>query len=154
MLMLLPVLDAEFTALDRRSRALLGRLNDENVFRPLVNIERSSCGESIVRSAAMVEQTFGGLTTRLWDDPFEWTLPEKLGGIAGITEYLDEVEATRSRGFQLFVSDDDLTRLLPAPVKMISVFELLTQTLARANHFQGRAFASFQILKGEKPPRI
>ena len=37
-----------------------------------------SCGEYILRSAAAVEQTFGGITTRLWDDPFEWTLPEAL----------------------------------------------------------------------------
>jgi hypothetical protein len=33
-----------------------------------------SCGEQVLRSAAIVEQSFGGLTANLWDDPFEWTL--------------------------------------------------------------------------------
>src|SRR3712207_7579473 len=37
-----------------------------------------SCGEHVLRSAAAVEQTFGGITVNLWDDPFEWTLPESL----------------------------------------------------------------------------
>lgn len=152
--MLIRTLATEFASLDRRSRLLLERLDDDSVFRPVNNLERTSCGELVVRSAAMVEQTFGGLTTRLWDDPFEWTLPEKLGTVAGILEYLDEVEATRKRGFQLFKSDDELSRELPAPVKVISLFELLLQTLARANHFQGRAFLAFQILTGEKPPRL
>ena len=35
-------------------------------------------GEHIVRSAGAVEQTFDGITANLWDDPFEWTLPENL----------------------------------------------------------------------------
>jgi hypothetical protein len=152
--MLIRTLDTEFETLDRRSRLLLERLDDSNIFRPAANVERSSCGELLVRSAALVEQTFGGLTTRLWDDPFEWTLPEKLGTTAGILEYLDEVEATRLRGFELFTADDELSRELPAPVKVISLFELLIQTLGRANHFQGRAFAAFHILTGEKPPRL
>ena len=29
-------------------------------------------------SAGTIEQTFGGITANLWDDPFEWTLPETL----------------------------------------------------------------------------
>lgn len=155
---LLPILNAEFVAIDQRSRIFLSLLDDKLIFRSMLHetdrLERASCGEFIVRSAAMVEQTFGGLTTRLWDDPFEWTLPEHLGTIAGVSEYLDEVEATRSRGFNLFLSDDDLLRELPAPVKVISIFELLTQTLAKANHFQGRAFATFQLLTGTKPPNL
>jgi hypothetical protein len=32
----------------------------------------------ILRSAAAIEQMCGGLTANLWDDPFEWTLPETL----------------------------------------------------------------------------
>ena len=54
-----------------------------------------SCGEQVLRSAAIVEQTFGGLTANLWDDPFEWTLPETLSTSAKVIEYLNEVEATR-----------------------------------------------------------
>ena len=113
-----------------------------------------SCGEYLLRSAAAVEQTFDGLTTRLWDDPFEWTLPEKLSTCEAIVEYLDEVEATRTRGFGFFNSDDDLKREVPAPESMRSLADILIDTLARASHLQGRAFAIYQTIAGEKLPRL
>lgn len=113
----------------------------------------NSCGENILRSAAAVEQTFGGITTKLWDDPFEWTLPEALSTNQLIKEYLNEVEETRQKGFSFFQSDEDLTRRIPAPEKLKTIFEILLETLSRAEHFQGRAFAVFQLFAGEKPPR-
>ena len=79
------------------------------------SIAMFSCGEYVLRTAAIVEKTFGGITTRLWDDPFEWTLPEKLSDKHAIIDYLDEVEQTRSNGFKFFTSDSDLTREMPAP---------------------------------------
>ena len=113
-----------------------------------------SCGEYILRSAAMVEKTFGGITTRLWDDPFEWTLPEKLSDRESIIRYLDEVEETRKNGFSFFTSDADLKKELPAPEKLRSIIQILLDTLAMANHFQGRAFAVFQMISDEKLPRL
>jgi len=114
----------------------------------------NSCGEYILRSAAAVEQTFGGIMTRLWDDPFEWTLPEQLSTNELILEYLAEVEETRCKGFAFFNSDDDLRREIPAPEKLKSIFEILLETIARAEHFQGRAFAVFQVFSDEKLPRL
>jgi hypothetical protein len=114
----------------------------------------NSCGEYVLRSAAGVEQTFGGITTRLWDDPFEWTLPEQLSSNDLILEYLAEVEETRQKGFAFFNSDDDLRREIPAPERLRSIFQILLETIARAEHFQGRAFAVFQIFSDEKLPRI
>ena len=113
-----------------------------------------SCGEYILRSAAMVEKTFGGVTTRLWDDPFEWTLPEKLSDRGSVLNYLDEVEATRKKGFAFFNSDDDLKREIPAPEKLRAIFDILLETAALADHFQGRAFAIFQVLTDEPLPRL
>ena len=113
-----------------------------------------SCGEYILRSAAAVEQTFGGIMTKLWDDPFEWTLPEELATGAKILDYLAEVEATRRKGFAFFTSDDDLRREIPAPETMKSIAEILIETVARAEHFQGRAFSIFQMFSDEKLPRI
>jgi len=113
-----------------------------------------SCGEYILRSAGAVEQTFGGITTRLWDDPFEWTLPEELSTVEKFTEYLAEVEETRKKGFAFFNSDEDLLRELPAPEKLKSIFEILLDALARAEHFQGRAFAVYQMFSDKKLPRI
>ncbi len=113
-----------------------------------------TCGEYVLRSAGAVEQTFGGIMTRLWDDPFEWTLPEELSTTALIAEYLAEVEVTRRKGFALFKTDEDLRREMPAPGKLKTIFEILLDTVSRAEHFQGRAFAVFQMFSDEKLPRV
>lgn len=110
-----------------------------------------SCGEHILRSAAIVEQTFGGLTTNLWDDPFEWTLPESLPTPARVAGYLDEVEDTRKRGFELFQGDADLLKEIMAPSGYTQILPLMLDTLARAAHHQGRARATFEILRAGKP---
>ena len=77
--------DRRFKVIHSRSLELLSKLNNEQLFtkpRDLDNtFEIFSCGEFILRSAGAVEQTFGGITTKLWDDPFEWTLPEKLSTV-------------------------------------------------------------------------
>src|SRR5438105_4010622 len=99
---ILSAFDRQFLALDARSRELLALLSNEMLFAQPENDK--SCGEYILRSAAAVEQTFGGITTRLWDDPFEWTLREKLADHASILDYLDEVEVTRQNGFAFFGS--------------------------------------------------
>ncbi len=154
---LLTTFDNSFSLLDDRSRELLSKLTDAQLFEKPREVPNSmaafSCGEYVLRSAAMVEKTFGGITTRLWDDPFEWTLPEKLADKARIIQYLGEVETTRKKGLEFFVSDEDLTRQMPAPEKLRSIFEILLETLAQAEHYQGRAFAVFQMLSDEKLPR-
>lgn len=116
------------------------------------NFVMFSVGEYILRSAASVEQTFGGLTTRLWDDPFEWTLPEKLSTPELVIEYLQEVDQTRRRGFEFLSSDEDLLKQLPAPETIMPIASLLLSTIARAEHLQGRAFAVFQMLSNIKLP--
>jgi len=69
-------------------------------------------------------------------------------------DYLDEVEETRAKGFSFFTSDDDLKREIPAPEKLTPIIEILIDTLGKAGHFQGRAFAVFQMLSDEKLPRL
>lgn len=110
----------------------------------------NSCGEYILRSSGKIEQTFGGITTKLWDDPFEWTLPEQLSTNELILEYLEEVERTRKRGFSFFKSDEDLKKTLPAPIKIVTIFELLLETLTLAENYQGRAISVFQQITFEK----
>lgn len=147
-----------FVALHGRSCDLVKKVPDDKLFWKPRDLGRTfamfSCGEYILRSAAMVEKTFGGITTRLWDDPFEWTLPEQLSTVDKILEYLAEVEKTRADGFAYFNSDEDLSRKIPAPVRLRSIFDILLEALAKAEHFQGRAFAVFQMISDEKLPRI
>ena len=154
---MLKAFDRSFAEIDTRSRKLMLGISDDLLFAKPRKTGNSmamfSCGEYTLRSAAMVEKTFGGITTRLWDDPFEWTLPEKLGDVAAVLTYLDEVESTRRKGFAFFASDADLERELPAPEKQRSIFDILLETVALAEHYQGRAFAVFQMLSDAKLPR-
>jgi len=158
MRLLIDSFDRQFSAVHLRSCELLKLLTDDQLFLKPRELNRTfamfSCGEYVLRSAGKVEQTFGGIMTRLWDDPFEWTLPEKLSTTDSVLEYLAEVEETRRRGFSLFQSDADLQREIPAPEKLQSIFEILLETVVRAEHFQGRAFAVFQMLSNEKLPRM
>src|SRR6476620_6125588 len=114
---LIDALDRRFSLLHDRSRELIKKLPDDKIYRQPREIARdfpvNSCGEYLLRSAGKIEQTFGGITVKLWDDPFEWTLPEALYSGELILNYLGEVEETRQRGFALFLSDDDLKREIP-----------------------------------------
>lgn len=147
-----------FREIDRRSRELLSKVDDHDLFRRPREIPQTfamfSIGEYILRSAGSVEQTFGGITTRLWDDPFEWTLPEKLNSVGSVLEYLDEVEQTRAKGFDFFDSDADLLKQMPAPETLKPIIEILLDTIGRAEHYQGRAFAIYQMFSDEKLPRL
>ena len=155
---LIATLDERFAALHRRSCEFIAVVPPDKIYsqpRQVVNAPPAySCGEYLLRSAGAVEQTCGGLTTKLWDDPFEWTLPEALSTSEKVLEYLNEVEKVRARAFGLFASDEDLYRELPAPEKLKTIFALLLETLSRAENYQGRAFAVFRSFSDAKLPRI
>ena len=151
------VLNAQFERLHERSSLFVSLIPVDQIYwQPRANpngLPVYSCGEYILRSAGRIEQTFGGIATRLWDDPFEWTLPEELDNNQKILEYLSEVEATRAKGFTLFVSDADLNKEILAPGGLKTIFALLLDTLAQAENFQGRAFATFRLFSDASLPR-
>ncbi|MEJ7615787.1 MAG: hypothetical protein WKF30_02165 [Pyrinomonadaceae bacterium] len=89
----------------------------------------------------------------LWDDPFEWTLPESLPSPARVVAYLSEVETTRARTFAMFMDDRDLGQEIMAPSgQMMTLFSALIETLARASHYQGRAYATFRLFSESPLP--
>ena len=146
-------LDREFTLIHRGGRELLDRIPPRLLYQKIrasASSPDKSFGEEILRSAGAIEQTFGGLTANLWDDPFEWTLPETLTTREKLREYLDEVEATRKRGFELFQSDDDLAKEIMAPAGPTQLLPLLLDTLQRAGHHLGSAEAILKVLQGEE----
>ena len=146
-------LDREFILIHRGSRELVDRIAPKLLYqkvRASPSGPAKSFGEEILRSAAAVEQTFGGLTANLWDDPFEWTLPETLATPEKLREYLDEVEVTRRRGFELLKSDDDLEKEIMAPAGPTKLLRLLLDTLERAGHYLGSAEAIFKLLQTEE----
>jgi len=152
-------LDRQFARLHQNSLDFVGLIPPDKLYtkprEPSRFIPVYSCGEHILRSAAAVEQTFGGLTSNLWDDPFEWTLPETLSTPDLINKYLSEVEETRSRAFERFSSDGDLLKEIAVPSgELQMICELLFDTLHRAAHYQGRAFATLRLISDVRLPQI
>ena len=153
-------LDREFRRLHDRSCALLRLVPVEKLYwqpRPARAgaLPVYSCGEHLLRSAASVEQTFGGINANLWDDPFEWTLPEALPTPADVEKYLGEAEETRLHTFARFRDDGDLLKEVATPAgEMQTLLALLLETHARASHHQGRAYATFRLFSDSRLPRI
>lgn len=143
-------LDAQFADIDTRQRRLLVKTPEDRLFWPPIDSSETlltlSVGGAVLRSAAMVEQAFLGITRRLWDDPFEWTLPERLSTTSAILEYLDEVAVARREGLSFLRSDEDLSRALPAPAALKPIFQVLVEAVARSENFLGRAEAVARIL--------
>jgi len=143
--------DEQFARLYCRSRALAEATSIEILYhQPGQTTQMQplhSGGENLLRSAAAVEQTFGGITANLWDDPFEWTLPENLSTRERVIEYLEEVEATRKRAFDRFADDSDLLKHVVVPSgEARPLISLLLETLVRAIEFQGRAVATVGLV--------
>lgn len=112
-----------------------------------------SIGENLLRSAAAIEQTCGGLTANLWDDPFEWTLPETLSNADLISEYLSEVDLARQRAFNSMLDDSALSKYISVPSgEPRLLVSLLLETLVSASDYRGRAVATSKILSGEGAP--
>jgi hypothetical protein len=109
-----------------------------------------SIGENILRSAAVIEQTFGGLTANLWDDPFEWTLPETLSTSDSMVDYLGEVDLARQRAFNSILDDSALNKYISVPSgEPRSLASLLLETLVTAADYRGRALSTIKIFSGE-----
>lgn len=138
------ILQREFASLSEQLRTITASVPNDLLYRrpPSVTI-----GENILKSAGIVEQTFGGITANLWDDPFEWTLPETLSTTDHILEYLSEVETTRGRGFASFADDATLLKFIELPSgEPGQLLPLLLHTLTQASDFKGRALATFKML--------
>jgi hypothetical protein len=148
---LIEAFDVQFARLHSRSLALVSKTSVDRLYyrgagRPQTR-PFTSVGENVLHSAAAIEQTFGGVTANLWDDPFEWTLPENLSTVERVIEYLEEVEATRKRAFARFARDSDLLKEILVPGGHTRpLIDLLVETLAKAADYQGRAAATLPFL--------
>ena len=152
-------LSREFERLYSQWCSLLESCTTDTIYRqlpgPANHTLLPSVGETLLRSAAVVEQTCGGITSNLWDDPFEWTLPETLSTPEKVIEYFGEVEETRRRAFNSLHGDDDLFRDIAMPSgELQSLASLLLETLARANQLQGQAILTAKILSSGNSSRF
>lgn len=105
----------------------------------LKGLARSVPPENLVRSAAVIEQMCGGLTANLWDDPFEWTLPERLSNVDRVIEYLDEVDLARQRTFDS-IDDAALSKNIAVPSgESRQLISVLLKSLVKASEYRGQA---------------
>jgi len=103
-----------------------------SLIKSLKDLAPSVPPEKILRSAAIIEQMCGGLTANLWDDPFEWTLPETLSNVDRVIEYLDEVDVARQRAFHS-IDDAALSKYIAVPSGEERVLiSVLVETLVKS----------------------
>ena len=127
-------IDREFSLLIDSLRDLVKSVPDDFLY-------RNNFGEQVLRSAATLEQTCGGLTSNLWDDPFEWTLPETLSSSDLIIGYLSEVDEARKTAFSAIRDDNVLSKYIASPSGERLLIGVLLETLVRAAEFRGKAVA-------------
>ena len=139
--------EREFARLEQAWRELIQATDDDRLYQS-DGQHNPGVDEQVLKSARIVEQTFGGITANLWDDPFEWTLPETLTTSQKLLAYLGEVENARRRGFELFQSDEDLLKTIMTPSGPTQVMSLLLDTLVRAGHHQLNARECLKKIKG------
>ncbi|MEZ5306823.1 MAG: hypothetical protein R2684_06730 [Pyrinomonadaceae bacterium] len=128
------ILERQFDRLHRRWEKMFASGNDQ--------IPGNLSSESIIqviRAAAIVEQAFGGMTSSLWDDPFEWTLPEAFGDSGKLRLYFREVKEAIDRGFACLKDDAELSKNLITPFgeKVLGAF--LEETLSKAEDLTCKA---------------
>jgi hypothetical protein len=116
--------------------------------------ESATPDQNVLRSAAVIEQMCGGLVSNLWDDPFEWTLPETLSNADRVVEYLSEVDLARARAFNSIRDDGALIKYISTPTGERQLVSLLVETLIKASDYRGRAVATSKILSSEGAPRF
>ena len=143
------LLDLQFASLLQSLRTLTLSVHNNLLYRSTPAL---SVGENILKSAGVVEQTCGGLTSNLWDDPFEWTLPETLSTREHIVDYLTEVMTAKERAFASIVNDEVLLKYIAVPWSdNCQLLELLVQTLVKASDYRGRAVATLELLSRIDP---
>jgi hypothetical protein len=130
-------LDKEFAFLIESLKELVRTVNADQLYR---HVGDTSFGEHILRSAAVIEQTLGGLTSNLWDDPFEWTLPETLSTPELVVAHLSEVDTLRKRFFASIDGDYALRKYVALPSgEPKTLIQVLTDTLDRASDCHEKA---------------
>jgi len=140
-------LEREFIRLISSLKNLVGLVPFDLLYQTPPSV---SIGENILRSAAVIEQTCGGLTANLWDDPFEWTLPETLSTADRVVEYLSEVDVARQRAFASIDDDSALAKYISVPSgEPRLLVSVLVETLVTASDYRGRAVATSKILFGD-----
>jgi uncharacterized damage-inducible protein DinB len=111
-----------------------------------------SCGELISHVGGIVEYAFNGITSNLWEEPFEWITREVLPTRAHIASYLEEVASLRRMGLER-LTDEDLSKRVYFPnATATTIGEILIKALAHAAHHRGQVYAYVHLFCDAKLP--
>ena len=111
-----------------------------------------SCGELISHVGGIVEYAFNGITSNLWEEPFEWITREVLPTRSHVGAYLDEVARVRRMAFADF-KDEDLPKLIYFPnAASTTLGEILVKTLSHASHHRGQVYAYVHLVTDARLP--
>ena len=111
-----------------------------------------SCGELMSHIGGIVEYAFNGVTSNLWEEPFEWITREVLPTRSHIAAYLEDVAKVRRMAFSGF-SDDDMPKRIYFPNSASTTLgEILVKTLSHAAHHRGQVYAYVHLVTDERLP--
>lgn len=148
-------LNRDFICVLSELSTLIKSIPGEKIYFNPTGASEGSVGDCVVKTARTLEQAFGGLTTNLWDDPFEWTLPETLSTTNLILEYLAEVDTARARAFASLVDDSALDKYIAMPSgEQASIQKLLAEALSNARVYEKRARETAKMLFSDDAPRF
>ena len=111
-----------------------------------------SCGELISHIGGIVEYAFNGITSNLWEEPFEWITREALPTRSHIASYLEEVAQVRRMALTS-VTDSDLPKRIYFPnATETTLGEILIRTLSHASHHRGQVYAYVHLMTDVRLP--
>jgi uncharacterized damage-inducible protein DinB len=111
-----------------------------------------SCGELISHVGGIVEYAFNGITSNLWEEPFEWITREALPTRAHVATYLEEVAQLRRQAIEM-LTDNDLSKRLYFPNAVATTMgEILIRTLSHASHHRGQIYAYVHLFSDVRLP--
>jgi hypothetical protein len=148
-------LNREFIGVLSRLSSLIESTPADSMYHDRSGRSGESVGENAIKCAGTLEQTFGGLTTNLWDDPFEWTLPETLSTPDLIQQYLAEVDSARIRALASLVDDSALDKYIALPSgDQTTIRNLLLNALETARNYERKATEMLKTLVADDAPRF
>lgn len=148
-------LNREIIGVLSRLSALIDSTPANSIYENSSGRSGESVGENVIKCAGTLEQTFGGLTTNLWDDPFEWTLPETLSTPDLVKEYLAEVDSARMRALASLVDDSALDKYIALPSgDQTTIRNLLVNAVETAWNYERKATEMLKTLFADDAPRF
>ena len=150
------VIGGEFERIHQNLIDVLALIPEEKLYwKPFESenfIRIYSCGELVSHIGGIVEYAFNGITSNLWEEPFEWITREVLPTRSHIAAYLDEVARVRRMAFTDF-KDKDLPKLIYFPNSASTTLgEILVKTLSHASHHRGQVYAYVHLVTDVRLP--